>query len=697
MKPLRATDTGEIGVLMGRMDLGHRLGRITLASLCAGLLLIYLGQGELPTGNLGVAVAALVTLGLAALGFTYIPRKHLTACRGCKVIAGMLSDVCLLTVLGLLAHQAAGFSYVAMIWLTLRTGLRHGRGYLLLGMALSVAGFSTLLAMGQFLSAYKLISAGLMFGMIAIPLYMWGVCEALMAATDRATDADIAKGRFLAHMSHEFRTPLNGIQGLAELMASCDIPADARGYLTGIQGSAKNLSTTVQELLDFATIEAGRVVVRPDTFSVRSVVDLAMVDVQSLIAKKGLESRICIAENVPEFVYGSGEHARRALAILVCNAVKFTNKGWVEVHVSHQQRGEQKLNLCFRVRDSGRGFNQDVGDRIFQPFEQADESSRNTGGSGLGLAIAKGYIHANNGDIGFRSTPGIGTEFWFTFEVMRIAIAPDVEPPATPLIVADAEDVPRRVLIVDDQDLNRLVLEKMLINAGHEVVSVASGADGIARLTEQWVDVAIVDLHMPVLTGSDLIRWIRDRESARRLPEMPILVLTADGTKEAREDVLSAGATGVFIKPTPMAHVRDYIREATSRSEWSRVPARQELASGCYLTELRQALGQEEVFESVVKHCMTDLASSIEQLRSAMLKEDLPKVAESAHSIKGLAGNLGMELLAKEAEALDEACRSSTVDMDTFEQTMNRIDISSRAGMHVVRGRFMQNSDLTAA
>lgn len=675
----------QITELMRRVDRYHRAARLLLLVGAPSLFLLHpeaLVRGYVPAW-------ALLLLGYLAAGAAMLLPRMRPFSRQFKIGAGQVMEVALLTAIMMAMPKTVGVVYVILLVLTLRTGLRHGSIYLATGTALTIAGLFQAMCAAQLFNAEPELTFGLLLGPLIIPLYMGKVCETLVAARDDARRADTAKSRFLANMSHEFRTPLNSIQGMADLLACSDLPDSALPYVRSIRSSAQGLGENVQELLDFATIEAGRIKVLPTVFAVRALTETVRNEMIALAEKKGLEFRLRVADNVPELVHGDEVHAKRALISLICNAIKFTDEGWVEVHVSTQHRGSDKQILCFRVRDSGPGFAEAVGEQLFEPFEQMDSSlSRQNGGTGLGLAIARGFVRANNGDIGFKSAPGVGSEFWFTFEVGHVTEeqAQDLRHVEASVSAPDEASEPLNILVVDDQASNRVVFEAILRRAGHAVTALESGKQAINHLTKHWADMVLVDLHMPGLSGVEVLRWIRSRELARDLQPMPVLVVTADGTNGAHTLVMEHGATSVVTKPVSMQELLRNIRLHSAGRQMSQLVEGQS-GAGCYLSELRRVLGNDASFSAYLDQALEDLHRIVAGLEFPAPAGSTRCIAETAHAIKGVAGNLGLELIHKLAVEL-ETCAQGPSDSGRLAQLIADIKRLSVDGSRVIRERF---------
>lgn len=677
----------ELHRLMEHVDRVHVLGRISL--IVAATVFFGLKPGALLEG-LPPAWMFLV-VGYAAGLLRWLARARLEDGGLWTIGLAQLMESSLLASIMMAAPGMIGFGYVFMLLLTLRTGLRYGQKFLMSGMLLSVIGLYLCMQHAKLFSAEPALTVGLLLGTFIIPLYMGRVCGALIEARDTAMDADVAKGRFLANMSHEFRTPLNSIQGMADLLSCCDMPPSAIPYVELIRNSARGLGENVQEILDFATIEAKRVRVIPTVFSVREIAAGVQAELHALAERKGLEYRLVIAENVPPLVYGDAVHARRALMSLVCNAIKFTEKGWVEVHVSFQHRGSDKHIICFRVRDTGPGFADDLGDKLFEPFVQADNSlSRRTGGTGLGLAIAKGFVDANNGDIGYKSTVGVGTEFWFTFEMRPVTDAERDQYYAdpTPLLLEPTEVEPAEILVVDDQESNRAVFEAILTRAGHKVTCVTGGEEAIEHLTKNWTEIALIDLHMPGMTGLDLVRWIRDREKSRGASPTPVLVVTADSTESAYGQSMAEGATDILTKPVSMHDLLRRVEMFTRGLRAADLLVDRSM-TGAYLTELRRTLGNDGAFLDFLDSGITDLEETMSKLDAVSKQGVGPELAVTAHSLKGVAGNLGLELMREIAGNLESQVVNNQVDRDVLGSEIAVLHSMADDGVREIRERFI--------
>jgi two-component system sensor histidine kinase RpfC len=327
---------------------------------------------------------------------------------------GMLADYATLTALMVLSPAALAPLYVIILWVTMGNGLRYGGRYLFAAAVLAVASFFTVILDSAYWRDQPYLAVGLLVGLIAIPVYMSSLLRALSAAIDEARRANAAKSRFLATMSHEFRSPLNGIIGMSELLHGTRMGPEQREYADVIQASAQTLLLLVDDVLDISAIEAGKLHRRDGDFNLHDLVGRINKMLQQPAPTRGLLLRSRIDDDVPVRLHGDGAHLTQILLNLMHNAVKFTEHGSVSLRVQLKSTEGSVLRLCFSVRDTGIGIPSEDKERIFRAFEQVDSGpTRRFGGTGLGTTIAKTLTQLLDGQIGLEDNPGGGSHFWF--------------------------------------------------------------------------------------------------------------------------------------------------------------------------------------------------------------------------------------------------------------------------------------------
>jgi len=382
------------------------------------------------------------------------------------------------------------------------------------------------------------------------------------AARVAAESSNAAKSRFLAMMSHEIRTPLNGVLGLLEALMDERLPSAAHRHVETALRSAGTLRTVIDDLLDASKIEAGELRLSRRDFSPAALLaetsDLLRPNARS--ANTRLANRV--VGSVPARAAGDPDRVRQVLANLVGNAIKFTPDGTVDVELSVEPAGAAGPTLTFAVRDTGIGISQEHQDDVFRPFQQIDSGYvRKFGGTGLGLAISKALVEAMDGAIGFESTPGEGSRFWFTIPLQKASAAPDL--PVRPARRPAAKNGSGRVLLVEDSETNRLVARTFLKGAGFTVEEAENGAVAVEMAENSSYDLVLMDVAMPVMDGIEATRRIRT------LSKMPIIGLSAHAFEEEIQRCRDAGMDDYLAKPVGKRDLVDtvssHLRRQASR------------------------------------------------------------------------------------------------------------------------------------
>jgi PAS domain S-box-containing protein len=372
--------------------------------------------------------------------------------------------------------------------------------------------------------------------------------EQLAEAKARAEAANREKSRFLANMSHELRTPLNAVLGFSRLLKSGpDVTPRQREMLDTIARSGEHLLNLINNVLDMAKIESGRVVLEESEVDLRQLLH----EIQSLMgvgaAEKGLQFALESAPDLPRFVAVDAGKLRQVLLNLVGNAIKYTDSGGVKLRArlaSHERT--EKAQIRFEVEDSGPGISQPDCQRIFIPFVQGSQASAQAG-TGLGLAICKQYVELMGGQVGVASEPGKGSEFYFSIPVSVLPSVAEPEEPKHGRILGLAEGQPRhRLLIVEDQAENRLLLRSLLDPLGFEMSEAVNGKEAVALFDQLRPDLIWMDVRMPVMDGLEAIRRIRATKAGANTK---IIALTAHALEEERNAILAAGCDDFVRKP----------------------------------------------------------------------------------------------------------------------------------------------------
>ena len=386
----------------------------------------------------------------------------------------------------------------------------------------------------------------------------------LLEARHAADAANRAKSEFLANMSHEIRTPMNGVVGMTQLLRFTQPSREQEEYLDSLELSCENLLVLINDILDLSRVESGKLELETTDFSPRRCIDEVVANQSSRIKLKGLQLNSDVEAQVPLLVQGDGLRFKQILLNLLGNAIKFTETGSVSISLSALSRDEKSCSLQLVVRDTGIGMTADMLERIFNPFEQADNSTtRVYGGSGLGLAICRRLVGLMGGRIWAESTAGQGTAFFVDLP-FGIDLTSALPAPRAADDELQLSQKPQNILIAEDNRLNADTVLAMLKRLGHQAGIAGNGREALEMWHASAYTCILMDISMPVMDGHQALATIREQE--RKMGgHTPVIALTAHALRGDREQLLAEGFDGYIAKPVQMQELASELARVTAR------------------------------------------------------------------------------------------------------------------------------------
>ena len=494
--------------------------------------------------------------------------------------------------------------------------------------------------------------------------------EELQRAVAAADRANRAKSEFLANMSHEIRTPLTAIIGFSDLALESELSPRHHDYISKINSSAVSLLGIINDILDYSKVEAGMLEIEHTPFLLSEVISSITYQVQQKVKAKRLELIINCDSDIPRLLNGDPLRLGQVLLNLMSNAIKFTEKGEVELRLTCAVREEQRVNVLFSVRDTGIGLTAEQRSRLFQPFHQADGTiSRKYGGTGLGLSICKRLMETMGSDIQVESEPGRGSVFSFS---VWLGIESELRAPDA--VTAGAGEARHdfsgaRILLAEDNEINRQIIVEILNSVGAVVDVACNGREAVGIITaaELPYDLVLMDIQMPEMNGYEATRFIREDG---RFNALPIIAMTAHAMVDERHNVFAAGMNDIVTKPinikcffgTVDAHLKRAgdLRAVPLQDKAAEEKVAVPVIPGVDIAEALDNIdGKQELYLWMLRTFLDDQSKTASSVSQALLDQDRTLALRLVHTARSVVGSIGANQAADVASSLEDAIRNN--------------------------------------
>lgn len=494
----------------------------------------------------------------------------------------------------------------------------------------------------------------------------------LDASEKKEREAAKIKENFLANMSHEIRTPMNAILGFTGLLQKKKLEPEAAEYVHSIRQSGENLLAIINDILDLSRIEAGMMRIEPAPFSVRSLVHSVETMFMEKAKEKGLLLTTAVEEQVPDILEGDAVRLTQILVNLIGNAVKFTQRGSINVSINAEPLPSGRVNLFISVSDTGIGIEKDKLPRIFDRFRQAEDSiTRKYGGTGLGLSIVKDLVDLQQGSITVLSEPGLGTRFQLNipYKIPVEGNAPAHKPVKHDIVYPATGNT--EVLVVEDNEINQSLMKHLL--ASWEVTPdiAANGKEAIEMLQQKKYDVILMDIQMPEMDGYSATQIIRKELKLTT----PIIAMTAHALAGEREKCLGYGMDEYISKPVREQELRALINRLAGSGTNNRTTIQNENTDDykyinlAYMQEISG--GDKEYEQTVTAQFLEIVPADLEKMQKAWKEKDLASLRQLAHTMKTSISVMGLNNALEQVLDTIEFSKDEKNVGDNLQQLLN--------------------------
>ncbi len=506
--------------------------------------------------------------------------------------------------------------------------------------------------------------------------------EEFLQAKLIAEKASKAKSDFLANMSHEIRTPINAVIGMNEMILRESREQEVLGYAANIESASKNLLSIINDILDFSKIESGKMEIVESNYVLGEILNDVVTMIELKAKNKGLTYEVSIDENLPSKLYGDENRIKQVLINLLNNAVKYTNKGFVKLLVNGIIKDNNTVALNFIVQDSGIGIEKDKISKLFEGFQRLDlEKNRNIEGTGLGLAITNNLINMMGGSILVDSEYGKGSTFSCTLDQKIIDDTPmgsfDENYRSAATVVHKYEEsftAPNaNVLVVDDNQMNLLVVRKLLEKTLVKITEAMSGEEALALMENTKYDVVLLDHMMPGIDGIETLKRLKTRENALNA-DTPVIALTANAISGVREMYLAEGFNDYISKPIEGTILESKLIKYLSKDKVNLTKkenieieetTQEDLIN--YTTGMRYCGGVQEVYIEILSIFIDGYEENISKLNTGYHKKDWEGYTIDIHALKSNALNIGAKSLGEACLKLEQAGKKIRAGVDVDE------------------------------